>query len=194
MTKSLDFYFDFISPYSYLAYQKIKSLKKYNEILINYKPMLLGGLHNLGGITPPAFNERKLKNMKNDCELIAKKNKIQFIWNIKFPLNSLYLMRGYLVIDEKIKKDYFELCFNAYWRDNVDISNENNLNIILDSLKVDKKEFIKNIQNVSIKEKLKQLTQIAFDKDIFGAPTFVVNKKIFWGQDRLDYALDEYNT
>ena len=194
MTKSLDFYFDFISPYSYLAYQKIKSLKRYNEILINYKPMLLGGLHNLGGITPPAFNERKLKNMKNDCELIAKKNKIQFIWNIKFPLNSLYLMRGYLVIDEKIKKDYFELCFNAYWRDNVDISNENNLNIILDSLKVDKKEFIKNIQNVSIKDKLKQLTQIAFDKDIFGAPTFVVNKKIFWGQDRLDYALDEYNT
>ena len=194
MTKSLDFYFDFISPYSYLAYQKIKSLKRYNEILINYKPMLLGGLHNLGGITPPAFNERKLKNMKNDCELIAKKNKIQFIWNIKFPLNSLYLMRGYLVIDKKIKKDYFELCFNAYWRDNVDISDENNLNIILDSLKVDKKEFIKNIQNVSIKEKLKQLTQIAFDKDIFGAPTFVVNKKIFWGQDRLDYALDEYNT
>ena len=194
MTKSLDFYFDFISPYSYLAYQKIKSLKRYNEIVINYKPMLLGGLHNLGGITAPAFNERKLKNMKNDCELIAKKNKIQFIWNIKFPLNSLYLMRGYLVIDEKIKKDYFELCFNAYWRDNVDISNENNLNIILDSLKVDKKEFIKNIQNVSIKEKLKQLTQIAFDKDIFGAPTFVVNKKIFWGQDRLDYALDEYNT
>ena len=64
----------------------------------------------------------------------------------------------------------------------------------MDSLKVDKKEFIKNIQNVSIKEKLKQLTQIAFDKDIFGAPTFVVNKKIFWGQDRLDYALDEYNT
>tara|TARA_S200000501_G_scaffold208202_1_gene195610 strand:- start:303 stop:887 length:585 start_codon:yes stop_codon:yes gene_type:complete len=194
MTKSLDFYFDFISPYSYLAYQKIKSLKRYNEIVINYKPMLLGGLHNLGGITAPAFNERKLKNMKNDCELIAKKNKIRFIWNIKFPLNSLYLMRGYLVIDEKIKKDYFELCFNAYWRDNVDISNENNLNIILDSLKVDKKEFIKNIQNVSIKDKLKQLTQIAFDKDIFGAPTFVVNKKIFWGQDRLDYALDEYNT
>ena len=194
MTKSLDFYFDFISPYSYLAYQKIKSLKRYNEILINYKPMLLGGLHNLGGITPPAFNERKLKNMKNDCELIAKKNKIQFIWNIKFPLNSLYLMRGYLVIDKKIKKDYFELCFNSYWRDNIDISDENNLNIILDSLKVDKKEFIKNIQNVSIKEKLKQLTQIAFDKDIFGAPTFVVNKKIFWGQDRLDYALEEYNT
>ena len=70
MTKSIDFYFDFISPYSYLAYKKIDKL---GEVNINYKPILLGGLHKLGGITAPAFNERKMKNMKNDCELVAKK-------------------------------------------------------------------------------------------------------------------------
>ena len=192
MTKSLDFYFDFISPYSYLAYQKIKSSKNHQEIIINYKPILLGGLHNLGGITAPAFNERKLKNMKNDCELIAKKNEIQFVWNIKFPLNSLYLMRGYLIIDEKIKKDFFDLCFNAYWRDNIDISNQKNLSNILDNLKIDKKRFLEDIQTINTKNELKQLTKVAFEKDIFGAPTFVVNEKIFWGQDRLDYALDEY--
>ena len=192
MTKSLDFYFDFISPYSYLAYQKIKSSKNHKEIIINYKPILLGGLHNLGGITAPAFNERKLKNMKNDCELIAKKNEIQFIWNTKFPLNSLYLMRGYLVIDEKIKKDFFNLCFNAYWKDNIDISNQENLNNILENLKIDKKKFLEDIQVINIKDRLKKLTKIAFEKDIFGAPTFIVNKKIFWGQDRLEYALDEY--
>ena len=73
MTKIIDFYFDFISPYSYLAFNKLKTLNKDNQININYKPILLGGLHNLGGITAPAFNERKMKNMKNDCELIAKK-------------------------------------------------------------------------------------------------------------------------
>ena len=78
MTKSIDFYFDFISPYSYLAYQKIKLLTEINVI---YRPILLGGLHKLGGITAPAFNERKMKNMKNDCEMIAKKNNVQFIWN-----------------------------------------------------------------------------------------------------------------
>ena len=192
MTKSLDFYFDFISPYSYLAYQKIRSLKNHHEIIINYKPILLGGLHNLGGITAPAFNERKLKNMKNDCELIAKKKEIQFIWNTKFPLNSLYLMRGYLVVDKKIKKDFFDLCFNAYWKDNIDISNQENLNNILDNLKIDKKKFLEDIQTINIKDGLKKLTKIAFEKDIFGAPTFIVNKKIFWGQDRLEYALDEY--
>ena len=89
MTKSIDFYFDFISPYSYLSLERLKLLKKNNDIVINYKPILLGGLHKLGGITPPAFNDRKLKNMKNDCELIAKKNNIKFYWNSKFPINSL---------------------------------------------------------------------------------------------------------
>ena len=47
MIKSIDFYFDFISPYSYLAYKKIKLINKKDELRINYKPVLLGGLHNL---------------------------------------------------------------------------------------------------------------------------------------------------
>ena len=93
MTKSIDFYFDFISPYSYLAHKKIINLNLRN--IFNYKAILLGGLHNLAEVTPPAFNERKMKNMKDDCILISKKNKIPFIWNEKFPINSLYLMRGF---------------------------------------------------------------------------------------------------
>ena len=73
MTKIVEFYFDFISPYSFLAYKKLKLLNTNSQINIIYKPILLGGLHKLGGITAPAFNERKMKNMKNDCELVAKK-------------------------------------------------------------------------------------------------------------------------
>ena len=194
MTKCLNFYFDFISPYSFLAYKRLSVLNKENKINIKYKPMLLGGLHNLGGITPPAFNERKLKNMKNDCELIASKNNIEFKWNIKFPINSLYLMRGYLVIDDSLKKKFFEICFDAYWKDNLDISEEKNVEMILKKVGLDKKKFLNNIQDNNVKDMLKDLTNNAFEKDIFGAPTFIVNNKIFWGQDRLDYALDEYNS
>ena len=194
MTKLIDFYFDFISPYSYLAFNKLKSLNKDNQININYKPILLGGLHNLGGITAPAFNERKMKNMKNDCELIATKNNIHFKWNTKFPINSLYLMRGYLLINDDLKEKYFDFCFNAYWKDDIDITDEKNITIILENIGFNKKDFFDGIKDLKIKEKLKNLTKNAFDKDIFGAPTFVVNNKIFWGQDRLDYALDEYNT
>ena len=191
MTKSIDFYFDFISPYSYLAYKKIDKLR---EININYKPILLGGLHKLGGITAPAFNERKMKNMKNDCELVAKKNNIQFKWNTKFPINSLTLMRGYLIVEPKFKKEYFKNCFEAYWKNNIDISIEKNIKEILKNTKIDEIDFFKKISLEKVKENLKELTNTAFKNDIFGAPTFVVNSKMFWGQDRLDYALDEYHS
>ena len=193
MTKSFDFYFDFISPYSFLAYKKLNSLTKNNEININYKPILLGGLHKLGDITAPAFNERKMKNMKNDCKLVAEKNGIDFKWNDKFPINSLYLMRGYLVVETKLKKKFFETCFNAYWKDNINILEEKNIENILKDCSIEKNFFLEGINSSIIKDELKQLTSNAFKKDIFGAPTFVVNNKIFWGQDRLDYALDEYN-
>ena len=192
MTKSFDFYFDFISPYSYLAYKKFLSLN--NNIDINFKPILLGGLHNLGGITAPAFNERKMKNMKNDCKLIAFKNKIEFKWNAKFPINSLHLMRGYIAINNHNKKEFFDTCFEAYWKNDIDISDEKNLHKILDSCKIDRNAFLNDIKKQEIKDQLKNLTKEAFEKDIFGAPTFVVNNKIFWGQDRLDYAMDEYNS
>ena len=63
MTKSVDFYFDFISPYSFLAHKKLQSQNKNNQIIINYKPILLGGLHNIIGITAPAFINPKAKFM-----------------------------------------------------------------------------------------------------------------------------------
>ena len=192
MSKSVNFYFDFISPYSFLAYKKFKSLNGNDKINVNYKPILLGGLHNLSGIVAPAFNERKMKNMKNDCELVAKKNNIEFKWNDKFPINSLYLMRGYLVIDNELKNKFFDVCFDAYWKHNFDISNKENLEKILKDCSIDSNFFFKEIQNPKIKDELIQLTNDAFENDIFGAPTFVVNNKIFWGQDRLEYALDEY--
>ena len=192
MTKSIDFYFDFISPYSFIADQKLKILNKNNHVKIIYKPILLGGLHNLGGIKAPAFNERKLKNMINDCNLIANKNKIEFKWNENFPINSLYLMRGYLVVDDKLKKKFFEVCFNAYWKENIDISNENNIDKILNICSINKVDFFKRIKDQKIKDELKELTNKAFMLDVFGAPTFLINDKLFWGQDRLDYALEEY--
>ena len=192
MTKSIDFYFDFISPYSYIAHKQIIKLNKRSNF--NYKPILLGGLHNLSGITAPAFNERKMKNMKNDCLLVSAKNNIPFKWNEKFPINSLYLMRGFLFIDKSKKEKFIDNCFDAYWKDNIDVLKEENLKKILSKCEIDQKKFNEGIKEIKIKNKLKDLTNIAFSNDVFGAPTFVVNNKLFWGQDRLNYALDEYNS
>ena len=192
MTKSIDFYFDFISPYSYLAHKKIKVFKQ-KGIYFNYKPILVGGLHNLQGITAPAFNKPKLNHMIQDCILFAKKDDFDFIWNSNFPINSLYLMRGYLFLESDKKDLYLDIIFDGYWKDNLDVSKEEILIKLLEKCNVDKNNFLEGIKDPKIKDKLKSITHEAHDKDIFGAPTFVVNDKIFWGQDRLEFALDEYN-
>ena len=188
MSDNIDFYFDIISPYAYIAYKKILKIK---DINFKLKPILLGGLHNLAGITAPAFNKYKMKNMQNDCELVAKKNNISFKWNSKFPINSLNIMRGYLCVKDNKKEEYLNNFFEAYWKEDLDLSNEENIKILLKKLKIDEHDFFNLIKNQDTKDKLKQFTQEAFEKEVFGAPTFIVNNKIFWGQDRLEYALDE---
>jgi len=193
MTKSIDFYFDIISPYAYLAYKQLNSLENLKQIKFNYKPILLGGLHKLAGITAPAFNEFKMKNMKNDCNLIASKKNIKFQWNDKFPINSLKIMRGYLSVNEEKKDIYLETFFNAYWRDNINLEDIEDIKNLLRKIDIDINKFFDDLENIEIKEKLKKITNLAFEKEVFGAPTFIVNDKLFWGQDRLDYALEEYS-
>jgi 2-hydroxychromene-2-carboxylate isomerase len=134
-----------------------------------------------------------MKNMQSDCELVSKKNDVSFTWNSKFPINSLSIMRGYLSINDNQKEKYLDVFFNAYWRDNLDLSSEQEFSKLLDTLEIDNNIFFDKIKQQSIKDDLKKLTSDAFEKEVFGAPTFIVNNKIFWGQDRLEYALEELN-
>ena len=193
MSSHIDFYFDIISPYSYIAHKKIQKIKRHQKVIFNYRPILLGGLHNLAGINAPAFNKFKIKNMQSDCELVSKKNSISFKWNLKFPINSLSIMRGYLSVEDGQKEDYLNIFFDAYWRDNLDLSSDKEFSKLLESLKIDSKIFFEKITQQSIKDTLKKFTNDAFEKEVFGAPTFIINNKIFWGQDRLEYALEELN-
>ena len=97
-------------------------------------------------------------------------------------------------VETKVKAKYFKNCFEAYWKNNLDISVEKNIKEILKISEINEINFFEKISQKKVKDDLKRFTDIAFEKNIFGAPTFVVNDKIFWGQDRLEYALDEYNS
>ena len=192
MSKYIDFYFDFISPYTYLAHKRILIIEKLENIKFNYKPILLGGLHNLNKIVPAALIDSKKKFTINDCELIAKKFNIKFKFNDKFPINSLDLMRGVLIVDEIKKKKYIEIFFDAYWSLNLDLSDKKVTDKILNELDIDSNFFFEEINEQKTKNLLKKNRQEAFDKEVFGAPSFIVNNKLFWGQDRLDYVIDEF--
>ena len=192
MIRPFDFYFDFSSPYAYLAHQQIRTLERKNNIQINYKPILLGGLHKLSNITAAAYIPAKTKYIIRDCKMIAEKFKISFRFNTNFPISSLQLMRGALYA-LKIKKleVYCDKFFDAYWKNDFNLKNDKISNSILKSIDIDIDIFNKFISSQETKDHLKDLTYEAYQKGIFGAPSFVVNNKIFWGQDRLDFVLRE---
>ena len=192
MIKIFDFYFDFVSPYSFIAHKKIRILEKKLNVRINYKPILLGGLHNLHGIKAPAFIPAKAKFMIKDCKLIAEKNKINFKFNSYFPIKTLNLMRGALVAaEDDMLNFYVDNIFDAIWDFGLNINDRNIVDKILKNMNINAKTFFLRAETQSIKNLLKKKTSNAFDKGIFGAPTFYVNNKIFWGQDRLKYAVEE---
>ncbi len=194
MIKSFDFYFDFVSPYSFLAHKELRKIENKESIKIKYMPVLLGGLHNLHGIKAPAFIPAKAKHMIRDCKLIAEKNNVKFKFNSYFPIRSLNLMRGVLVAEEdNIKSYYIDNIFNKIWQDGLNMNDEIIIQKVLKNLNVNPKTFTLRLTSSQIKDSLRKKTSDAYQKGIFGAPTFVANNKIFWGQDRLEFALKEAN-
>jgi len=192
MIKPFDFYFDFISPYSFLAHKEIRKIENKEGCKIRYIPILLGGLHNLHGIKAPAFIPAKAKHMIKDCKLIAERNNIKFKFNSYFPIRSLNLMRGVLVAEEdNIKNYYIDNIFNTIWQDGLNMNDEIIIQKVLKNLNTNPKTFSLRSTSSLIKDSLRKKTTEAYEKGIFGAPTFVVNDKIFWGQDRLEFALKE---
>ena len=192
MIKPFDFYFDFVSPYSFLAHKQIKKIERREDIRVRYKPILVGGLHNLHGIKAPAFIPAKAKHMIKDCKLIAIKNGVKFKFNSYFPIRSLNLMRGVFVAEEDdIKSYYIDSIFNTIWQDGLNMNDQVIIEKVLKNLNVNPKTFILRSSSSLIKDTLRKKTNEAFEKGIFGAPTFLVNNKIFWGQDRIEFALIE---
>ena len=101
-------------------------------------------------------------------------------------------MRGVLVAEEdNIKSYYIDNIFNKIWQDGLNMNDEIIIQKVLKNLNINSKTFALRSTSSLIKDSLRKRTADAFEKGIFGAPTFVANNKIFWGQDRIEFALKE---
>ena len=148
MIKSFEFYFDFGSPYTFLAHKQIRKIEKQNSIKIQYMPILLGGLLKLAGIKANVDIPVKAKYMIKDCKLWAEKYNIEFKFNNYFPITTLNLMRCVLVAEKKdFSQNFINKVFDAIWKDGL------NLN---DSLIIEK------LLKSSSKSKLSELLLEAF--------------------------------
>ena len=129
--------------------------------------------------------------MIEDTKLICEKN-IKFIFNSYFPIKTVNFMRGFIIAEEdNFEKLYIEKIYNAIWKDGMNMNDQTVIEKVLKNIDLNPEIFLTKVNHQKIKDRLRKYTDEALKKGIFGAPTFVVNKKIFWGQDRLSYAADE---
>jgi len=192
MGKKVEFYYDFSSPYTYIASRRIEKICEDNDAALEWKPFLLGGVFNEIGSIPAVQIDNKFNYLRQDFEESAIFYGVDFKFPDIFPLNSVRSMRGAFAAQEKGKLvEYTHEMFRLYWTQGVDLSKAEILGEAVGKIGIDAQWFVNRIAEQEIKDKLRDETNIAVERGVFGAPTMFVDDKMFWGNDRLDF-LDRY--
>tara|TARA_Y100000746_G_C15392863_1_gene402991 strand:- start:148 stop:735 length:588 start_codon:yes stop_codon:yes gene_type:complete len=192
MVKNIEFHFDFGSPTAYLAFTQLKIIAERNKTVIEYYPILLGGVFKATGNNPPASVPAKGKYMMTDLQRYADKYRVPYERNPFFPVNTLSLMRGAISYqDEGDFIKYIEVMFKNMWIEPKNLNNEDVLKKVLIENNFDFDDFIKRITDQNVKNRLISNTENAVKKGAFGAPTIFVGDQMFFGQDRMEF-VEEY--
>jgi 2-hydroxychromene-2-carboxylate isomerase len=188
--KTFEFWFDFGSTASYLAWTQLPALEAATGARAVLKPMLLGGVFQATGNQSPANIPAKGKYIFIDFARHARRYGVPLIRNPHFPINTLMLMRGAVGMqkaDDRRFMDYCHAMFKAIW---VEARNMNDPATAADALRdagFDPQTLLTLANDQATKDALKAVTQEAIDRGVFGAPTFFVGDQMFWGQDRMDF-------
>ncbi len=189
MAKTVEFYFDFGSPYSYLAYKALPGIAAAHGAQIVWRPMLLGGVFKATGNHSPAEIPAKSKWMHQDMQRWAARYGAVFRHNPHFPINTLVLMRGAAGMQMRGPDfdKYVATVFHAMWGEPRNLGEPQELAAVLRQAGFDAEAFQALVNDAPVKEQLKKDTEAAVARGVFGAPTFFVGEEMFWGQDRLDF-------
>ena len=192
MVKNIEFHFDFGSPTAYLAFTQLKIIAERNKTVIEYYPILLGGVFKATGNNPPASVPAKGQYMMTDLQRYADKYGVPYERNPFFPVNTLSLMRGAISYqDEGDFIKYIEVMFKNMWIEPKNLNDEDVLKKVLIENNFDFDDFVKRITDQNVKNRLISNTENAVKKGAFGAPTIFVGDQMFFGQDRMEF-VEEY--
>lgn len=188
MSKTIDVYFDVGSPASYLAWTQLPALADRHNATINWKPMLLGGVFKATGNQSPMTIPAKGRYTAVDFDRFAKAYDVRFEFNPHFPINTLQLMRGATgYLHSPRFQDYLSTIFAALWVNKKNLNDPEVVSEVLSDAEFDPSEVLTLCNNPEVKERLKQTTEEAVSRGVFGAPTCFVENEMFFGQDRLDW-------
>lgn len=188
--KSFEFWFDFGSPASYLAWTQVPVIEHETGASASYCPMLLGGVFQATGNQSPAAIPAKGAYTFTDFDRFAQRYGVPLRRNPHFPINTLMLMRGAVGLQLHEPARFMAYCdavFRAIWVDAHNLNDPATVGAVLQSAGFDPQALLALTQDAEVKERLKTVTQQAIDRGVFGAPTFFVGTQMFWGQDRIDF-------
>jgi 2-hydroxychromene-2-carboxylate isomerase len=188
MSEPIEFYFDFSSPYSYLASELIDDLAAKYGRKVKWRPMLLGVVFQKTGqpllVNVPLKGEYSLRDFSRSARYFN----VPFKFPAKFPMSTVSAARAYYWLhgqDCARARQFARAVFRAYWVDGRDISDLAVVSDIAANLGTDRDALAAGIGTPEIKERLKAETDTAIAKGMCGAPYFVVDGEPFWGADRL---------
>jgi 2-hydroxychromene-2-carboxylate isomerase len=190
MSKTVEFLFDVGSPYTYLAYHHLPRIAQAHGATIVWTPVLLGGIFQATGNSSPAEVPAKGRYSNDDLQRWAQAYGVPFQWNPHFPINTLALMRGAVAMQMRGEEEfqrYLRAIFSAMFEHPRNLNQPAEIGAVLVDAGFDAAQFMAQIADQAVKDRLKENTAQAVARGVFGAPTFFVGDEMFWGQDRLHF-------
>ena len=190
MSKTLEFFFDLGSPATYLAYTQLPALCAETGTQLVYQPMLLGGVFKATGNASPITVPAKGRYMFNDLARYAKRYNVTLKFNPHFPINTLVLMRavtGIQLRQPERFQAFIDCLFRAIWVEGRNLGDPAGVAAVLTEAGFDPDEVLALANDDRTKTALKDKTEEAIQRGVFGAPSMFVGNDMFFGQDRLDF-------
>ena len=188
--KELSFFFDFSSPFAYLASMQVEAVAARAGATVLYRPFLLGALFKaLGGPDVPLFAMPPVKqrHARDDMFRWADFHGVPLKFPSRFPINTVKALRMILQLAEDQRAPLMHAIFHAGWAEDRDINDDAVLAEIAGTVGLDGAALVAGTKQDPVKAQLKAATDEAVKLGLFGVPTFMVGDLLFWGQDRLAF-------
>jgi 2-hydroxychromene-2-carboxylate isomerase len=188
MAAAIDFYFEFASPYGYLASTQIEDLGARHGREVLWHPIMLGAAFKETGARPLTQTPLKGPYLERDVPRFARLLGVPFRAPPVMPANSLAASRAFVWLepdDPALAKRLAQTILQAHWGDGRDIGAPEQVAEIAAPLGIERSALLAALADTSIKERLKQATAAAIERGVFGSPFIFIDDEPFWGADRL---------
>lgn len=192
--KTVEFYYDLVSPYSYLAHREVSRICDEHGAGLSLRPMLLGAVHNAVGLQAPIETEAKARYQARDIRRWAEHYGLSMDFPEPFPFRTLKTMRAAMFLEERGELEAFTReAFALYWEEGGapkglrEADEDGPVSEAARRIGADPDEVLAGASAPEAKRALKKATGEAVERGVFGAPAFFVGDEMFWGNDRLDF-------